>query len=111
MAVSDTLLKIKIWTKVTLLSLAAIYTALFLILNNGEKVSVWLFFGQEPRTSLVVALIAAFALGSLLTLLVRMVFTTVRQIRTSRDRTRSKMLEAEIKDMRQKTASLGKGEG
>ena len=106
MAVSEKLLKIRIWTKVILLSLAAIYTLLFLFLNSTEQVSVWLFWGVEPTTSLLVAILGAFLLGSLLTLLVRMVIKTVRQMGKAREMGRTKKLEGEIRDMRTKAAKL-----
>ena len=106
MAVSDTFLKIRIWTNIIILAIVAIYTLLFLGFNYGERVELWLFFGTSLRSSMLLALLAAFVLGSLLTLLVRMIFTTVSQIRQSRDRSRSRQLEAEVSEMRTRSAQL-----
>ena len=103
--VSDTLLKIRIWTKVAALALMLVYTLLFIFKNN-EPVRVWLFFNTDPQISLLVALLGAFLLGALLTLLVRTIVTTVRQIRSARERDRSVRLEREIAEMRTKAASL-----
>ncbi|MEL7239463.1 MAG: hypothetical protein AAGK78_11425, partial [Planctomycetota bacterium] len=106
MPVSDKILKIRIWTKVIVLSALAIYTLIFLLQNSSEQVSVWLFIGVEPTTSLLVAMLGAFLLGALLTLLVRMVVSTVRQMRKAKERGRTQQLESEIRDMRTKAAQL-----
>ncbi len=106
MALSDSLLKIWIWTKITLLVLVVLYTVAFAWSNSDETINVWLFFGREPQVNVLVALLGAFALGSLMTILIRAVFSTVRQMRKSRERTRTHRLEREIADMRTKASTL-----
>jgi uncharacterized integral membrane protein len=100
------LLKIRVWTKVVLLGLVAIYTLLFIFLNTGQSIDVWLFFGVEPRMSVLLALAGAFVLGSLVTLLVRTVVKTVQQVKVARERGRTQRMEREIADMRTKASSL-----
>ena len=106
MAVSDKLLKIRIWTKVIALAVAGLYTLVFLLQNTGEQVELWLFFGVAPTMSLLVAMLSSFLLGALLTLLVRMVIKTVRQMQKARERGRTQRLENEIRDMRTKASTL-----
>lgn len=105
MAASDTFLKIRIWTKVIVLALLAIYTLLFLFMNSGP-VELWWFFGRRIGTNVIVALLGAFILGALLALLLRTIVTTMRQIKQSRERGRAQKLEREIADMRVKSAKL-----
>lgn len=108
MALSDSLLKLWIWTKIILLALVVIYLLAFAWSNSGDdkQVLVWLFFGREPKVNVLVALVGAFALGSLTTILIRTVFNTVRQMRSARDRDRTARLEREIADMRTKASTL-----
>ena len=103
--VSDTFLKVRIASKVILLILVLIYTLLFIFKNN-QPVQVWLFFNTVPQMSLLVALLGAFLLGSLLTLLVRTIATTARQMRQARERDRALRLEREIAEMRTKATAL-----
>ena len=104
--VSDTFLKIRIGAKIAVLVIVLLYSLLFILLNN-RPVELWLapFVGRVD-TSLLVAVLGAFVLGALLAVLVRMVFTTVRQIRVRHERQRTERLEHEIQDMRTKASTL-----
>lgn len=106
MAFSDVLLKVRIWTKIILLALVVLYTLAFAFSNSDEDINVWLFFNREPRVNVLVALLGAFVLGSLMTVLIRMVYSTLGQFRASRERTRTHRLEREIADMRTKATTL-----
>lgn len=104
--VSDTLLKIRIWSKIIVLVLLVVYMLLFLF-KNSQPVNLWLFFGVEiERINVILALLGAFVLGSLTTIAVRMVYRTIAQIRQSQERGRTERLEREIADMRTKAGSL-----
>ena len=108
MAASDTLLKIRIWTKTILFAIVALYALLFLLFNLSQRISLWLFFGVEiADVNAMLALVIAFLLGGLLTLLVRMIFTTLSQMRQARDRGRSDRLEREISEMKMKSSGMG----
>lgn len=107
MPASDTLLKIRIWLKVILLALLVLYAIVFVWLNSGEYIDLWLFPTVTiEQLNVFVALVGAFLLGALLTVLVRTILTTVRQIRQSRERGRTQKLEREIADMRVKSNQL-----
>ncbi len=104
---STTFLKIRIWTKVILLALVLIYVAAFVIANRGQALDLWLFptVSFEGLNALL-ALLGTFVLGAIAALLVRTIFTTIRQIRESRQRSRAQKLEREIVDMRTKSSKL-----
>ncbi|MEM1012357.1 MAG: hypothetical protein AAGI46_09055 [Planctomycetota bacterium] len=102
---SDTLLKVRIWTKVTLLSIVAIYTIVFVLLNGRGTIDVWLFPTVTLNTSPIVGLLAAFVLGALAMLLTRMAFATLRQAKTAREKGRTDRLEREIQEMKLRASS------
>ncbi len=109
MAATDTLLKVRIWTKSILIALVGLYLLLFILMNYSERINLWLFFGQTiDNISAILGLICAAILGSLLTLLVRMLLRTFSQIRQSRENGRTDRLEREISEMKMKSAGLGK---
>lgn len=106
MALSASLLRVWIWTKIILLGLVLLYTIIFVFANSDEQINVWLFPGTEPTVNVLIALLGAFILGSLLTILVRLVLNTLRQMRTASARDRTDRLEREIAEMRTKAATL-----
>jgi uncharacterized integral membrane protein len=106
MAASLTLLKIRIWTKLILIGLVALYVGLFILFNTSKPVELWLFPRVEPSVSVLLALLAAFVLGSLVTLLTRAVMRTIQQIKAARQRGRADKLEREIADMQTKSTRL-----
>src|SRR3954469_9195315 len=101
-------LKIKIWFKLVLFGLIAIYILLFLLKNYDTTVTVWLWFGQNGTyTSSILALVfAVFLLSVIGTLLTSTIWRTVRQIRESSARTRTQRLEKAIAEMNAKAAKL-----
>ena len=99
-------LKFRIWTKVVLFILVAIYALLFFINNTGKVVSPWIFFGREPATPLLLLIFLTFAIGVIGTLLVRTTLKTIRQVRELRERSRSEKIERELADMKSKAAML-----
>lgn len=106
MALSASLLRIWIWAKIILLGIVLLYTLLFVFKNSSEGMELWYFPNRIAPVPVLVALIGAFLLGSLLTILVRLVFNTIRQMRSARDRDRTARLEREIADMRTKASTL-----
>jgi uncharacterized integral membrane protein len=75
---SDTWIKIKIWTKLVLIGLAVIFVAIFVIENYSHAATVWLFGNHEM--SVLEALVAAFILGVAVTVLARPIYRTLGQI-------------------------------
>jgi len=106
MALPQVLLKTWIWTEIVFLGLVVLYTMVFALNNSDEDITLWLFLGKEPRMNVLIALLGAFALGALVTALLRTVISTVRQMHTARERTRTLRLEREIASMRTKANTL-----
>ena len=101
-------LKMKIWFKLILFGLIAIYILLFLFKNYDTRVTVWLWFGETGTyTSSILALVfAVFVLSVIGTLLISTIWRTVRQIREASARSRTQKLEKAIAEMNAKAAKL-----
>lgn len=98
-------LKIKIWTKTILFGAVFLYAMLFMF-NNRAQVTVWWWFGYEVQASMVLLVLFTFFAGVVVALLVRTTLTTIRQLRESRDKSRTARLEREVADMKSKAAML-----
>ena len=99
-------LKFKIWTKTVVVGALVLYALLFILNNSGQAVRFWYWFRREYETSMLVLIVITFLAGVIGTLLVRTTFTTVRQIREARARSRTDRLEREVADMKAKAAML-----
>jgi uncharacterized integral membrane protein len=99
-------LKIKVWTKVTLFGVLALYAAIFLLKNTGRDVEFWYWFGRAPQLPVLLLVVGAFAAGIVLTVLLRTTFKTIRQIRELQARSRNEKLQREVRDMQTKAAAL-----
>jgi hypothetical protein len=99
-------LKIKVWTKVTIVVALFIYAVVFVYQNSARQVTPWFWFGREPQTTVLILVICAFLLGVVGTILFRTTFKTLRQLRNLAERTRAERLEREMADMRTKAAML-----
>jgi uncharacterized membrane protein len=101
-------LKVKIWFKLILFGLIAVYILLFLFKNYDTRVTVWLWFGETGTyTSSILALVfAVFVLSVIGTLLTSTIWRTVRQIREASARARTQKLEKAIAEMNAKAAKL-----
>jgi len=99
-------IKIKNWTKGIIFALGVIYAAIFVYNNSGSPVSFWWWFGHTPQTTVFYLAAFAFAAGVIFTLLVRMMWGTVRQFRKMGASNRTEKLEREMADMKAKAAML-----
>ena len=99
-------LKIKIWTKVTVAALIALYVLIFVLKNGDRKADFWFWFGREYSGSLLSLVGFAFLIGGLVAVLATTTFRTIRQIRELRAKSRTAKLEAEVRDMKTKAAML-----
>jgi uncharacterized integral membrane protein len=99
-------LKIKIWTKVVIAALIALYVLMFVLKNGDRQAEFWYWIGRDYRGSLLSLVAFSFLIGGLTTILATTTFRTIRQIRELRVRNRSAKLEAEVRDMRAKAAML-----
>jgi uncharacterized integral membrane protein len=99
-------LKVKIWTKVGIAVLIAVYVLIFVLKNGDQKATFWFWFGREYSGSLLSLVFFAFLIGGLVAILATTTLRTIRQIRELRARNRTAKLEAEVRDMRTKAAML-----
>ena len=100
-------LKIKIWTKVALLVFVTIYLLTFIFKNSDEPAKFWYWFWKpDLETSILYFTLLTFFAGVLTTVLVRMMFKTVHQVREMRNKARTERLEREVADMKAKAAML-----
>ncbi len=98
--VSTTFLKFRIWAKAILLGTLALYMLLFVLLNRTQ-ISLWYSpLHDRAATSLLVAIMGAFVLGALLTVLVRMALKTAGQMRVAHERGRTNRLQREVAVLR-----------
>ena len=99
-------LKIKIWTKVVIFALVAVYLLIFFLKNNDRTVQFWYWYNRAPEASVLLLVTLSFIFGVIVAILVRMMFTTLRQVREMRNRSRTERLEREVADMKAKAARL-----
>jgi uncharacterized integral membrane protein len=99
-------LKIRVWTKLGLLGLVLLYALLFVFNNTGQTVTLWLFFGQQFQSSLLLAVVLSFLAGALLTMLVRTAVSTTRQIRQMKLRNEQERKDRELAELKAKAAML-----
>jgi uncharacterized integral membrane protein len=99
-------LKIKIWTKVGVLALVAIYLLVFLIQNLSNEATFWWWFGHETTHSVLVLILLSFVVGALATLFARTAVRTFNQVRQMTNRTRTEQLHRDVADMKQKASML-----
>jgi hypothetical protein len=97
--------KIKVWTKIIIFSLVIIYVLLFSFKNSDQPVSIWVWFGHDPYQTGALTL-SAFAMlaGVVGTLLFRMVFRTIWQVRDMRHQNRNAQMKKDLEDLKTKAA-------
>lgn len=101
---TNTWLKIRIWTKIAVVFLLALYAIIFLAANSGKTVDVWIWGRYD--IGLLPLIFFTFLFGVVATILVRTTVRTVRQIRELRARNRSERLHQEVADMKAKAERL-----
>ncbi len=99
-------LKIKIWTKVVVFALVAVYLLIFYLKNNEREVQFWYWYNRAPQTPVLLLAGLSFVAGVLIAILVRMMLKTIHQVRDMRNRSRTERLEREVADMKSKAAML-----
>jgi uncharacterized integral membrane protein len=100
-------LKFKVWTKGILVALLVLYVLAFMLKNTGQApVKLWFWFNTELTISPLLLVFTTFLIGIVFAILARTTFTTIRQIRELRHRSRTDKLEREVADMKNKAAML-----
>src|ERR1700730_6682791 len=99
-------LKIRIWTKVILVSLLVLYVILFTYKNAQERVQLWYWFNHTPETNLLLVVLCSFVAGVVGTILARATVRTIRQVQDLQDRARTQKMGRDMADIRAKAAML-----
>jgi hypothetical protein len=101
---TNTWLKIRIWTKIIIVFLFALYGIIFLISNSGKTVDVWIWGRYD--IGLLPLIFFTFLFGVVTAILVRTTFRTIKQIQELRGRNRSEQLNRDIAEMKAKAERL-----
>ena len=101
-------LKVKAWTKVTLLVLVLVLVVIFVILNLSAVVEpkLSLIFATYDRPNLLVVLILTSLISIVGWTLIGTVVKTLRQLRETRRRSMEARLTRDVADMKAKAAML-----
>src|SRR5207244_6045966 len=100
-------LKIKVWSKVLVVSALVLYGLMFILKNSGQSVKFWFWFFKDPyETSLLLLVFCTFLAGVIAAILAGTTFKTIRQIREMRQRSRSERLARDVEEMKSKAARL-----
>ena len=99
-------LKIKVWTKVALASLLALYVLAFILKNTTQEVTFWWWINRTNQTSVFMLAILAFVAGIVGAVLLRTTWITLRQIRELKRRSQQQKMERDLADMKSKAGML-----
>lgn len=99
-------LKIKVWTKITIASLLAIYALIFFLKNTTQDITLWWWFNKTNNTSVFTLAFFAFVSGVIATILLRTTLTTAKQIREMRKRSISQKVQRDLAEMKIKAGLL-----
>ena len=100
-------LKIKVWTKIVLFGLLAVYVLLVVFNNRNNEAPLWVWFGNNSNShSVLVYMLFSFLAGVLGTILVRTIFGTISQVSELRKRSREERTQRRLADMEAKAAKL-----
>jgi hypothetical protein len=99
-------LKIKVWTKIILVTLVTIYILLFIINNSDYPATLWLFIKKEHTTSVLWLTMISFIAGAATTLLAKTLISTVSQLKQIKAQKAHEDLKKSVADMQAKAAML-----
>jgi hypothetical protein len=99
-------LKIKVWTKIVVFVLVMTYVGAFLIFNHGEEVNIWIWVGTIKRPDVLTLIAYTLIAGIVGTLLFRMVFRTLRQLREISQKKKQSQLHEDVNDLKSKAGML-----
>lgn len=102
---TNTWLKIKIWTKGICAGLVLLYLLIFIYQNN-RTVPFWWWSGHQGVHSVLLLILIAFFAGVISTVLVRTTLRTLKQIRDMRSRARTDRMERDLNEMKLKASRL-----
>src|SRR3954470_18411567 len=99
-------LKIKVWTKIILGSVLALYALLFVYNNTGKQVDFWWWFGKPTSASVFTLSLVGFLSGVVTAILIRTTWKTYSQIRELQRRSRQQRVERDLTEMKSKAGML-----
>jgi uncharacterized membrane protein YraQ (UPF0718 family) len=98
--------KIKLWTKITIFSAATIYLLLLILNNKDQTATIWIWFGNAPTVSLLKLIPSLLLAGVIGTLLVRMAYGTIRQLRQYQKHANDVQMRKDLEDLKAKAGML-----
>src|SRR5690349_15378902 len=101
---SNVWLKMKVWTKIGIFFLLAVYALFFIWFNSSNAAKFWWWFGHDDPMPVLWLTVFAFLTGVIGTILLRTTFKTIRQFREMRNRSASEQLAKEVAEMKAKEA-------
>jgi uncharacterized integral membrane protein len=102
----DLWLKIKVWSKIGIFALVTIYLLLFIIFNSNQDINIWVWFDHTKHPTLLELIVSLLFAGMVITLLGRMAYRTIRQIKDMRYRNQTAQLSKDLADMKAKADML-----
>ncbi len=99
-------LKIKIWTKIILFSIVVIYLGIFIYNNSDQPLTIWVWFGKDFKTSALEMIPAMLLAGVFGTVVVRMAFRAIKQIRELQQKNAAARMQKDMADIKAKAAML-----
>jgi uncharacterized integral membrane protein len=99
-------LKIKIWTKVVIISVVVIFLLIFVMENANKEITIWWWFGREVATTALMLIGCMFLAGVICTLLVRVAAKTMRQVRELKQHNANLQMRQDVAEIKTKAAML-----
>jgi len=99
-------LRVKVWTKVTVIVAIALYALIFVSKNYDQPVNLWIFYNRTYHGSVLTLVLLCFGVGVIGTLLAGTTLRTIRQVRDLREKGRVIRMERELAGQRSKAARL-----
>ena len=99
-------LRVRVWTKVTLIVAVGVYALVFASKNSERKVQLWVFYNRDYEQSALMMVLMCFGIGVVGTLLARTTLKTVRQVRELREKGRIIKIQRENAEMKAKASML-----
>jgi len=103
---SNTWLKIKVWTKVSVFGLISLIVLIFLAKNWGTRVDIDFLFVDFKQSRLLIVLFLTAILSIFGWWIFKTIFKTVRQVRDVRRQAYIQRIEKEHAQMKEKAAKL-----
>jgi uncharacterized integral membrane protein len=99
-------LRIKVWSKITVVTLVVLYVVVFTAKNSKEPAHFWYWYNHTLETTLLILVLCAFLAGVIASLLFRTMIRTVRQVQDLQDRSRAQRIDRQLSDIQTKAAKL-----